>query len=220
MTEAFKSKGCGAFVLNCLKFLFCGLVLMAAIETSSFAQPISTDSPACFFNNAADRLLKAYTAQWAVSYFTNNAGALLTMNNPGFVATFNVTNAFGVSDIPVWVSNRFVYTPAVHRLLQLAANMYDATTTNRYPDIFRPVFSGTENGLGTNVFIIGYTNQPSHQLHQSGQPDGSGRERWHAGSARRGHRPAAGHEHSGQRLWRAVDHWREKGISELQRLFG
>ncbi len=141
--------------------------VLVAVGGTTSATNFVPWTPLGFFNNAADRLLKAYTAQWAVSYFTNNAGALLTMNNPGFVATFNVTNAFGVSDIPVWVSNRFVYTPAVHRLLQLAANMYDATTTNRYPDIFRPVFSRDQNGLGTNIFIIGYTNQPQiNQLHQ------------------------------------------------------
>ena len=123
--------------------------------------------PLAFFTNAADRLLKAYTTQWAVSYYTNNAGTLLATNpNPSFVATFNVTNAFGVTDIPVWVSNRFVYTPAVHRQLQLAANIYDATTNslgvngNRYdyPSVFRPLFSKDQNGFGTNIFITGYTN--------------------------------------------------------------
>ena len=80
--------------------------------------------PLDFFTNAADRLLKAYTAQWAVIYYTNDDGTLLVTNNPSFVATFNGTNAFGVTDIPVLISNQFVYTPAVNRLLQLAANMY------------------------------------------------------------------------------------------------
>jgi hypothetical protein len=112
--------------------------------------------PLTFFTNAADRLLKAYTAQWAVSYYTNDFGTLLVTNNPNFVATFNVTNAFGVTDIPVLVSNQFVYTPAVNRLLQLAANMYDATTTNFYPDIFRPLFMHDING---NVFVVGYERQ-------------------------------------------------------------
>ena len=118
-------------------------------------------TPLGFFNNAADRLLKAYTAQWAVSYIlvtpAPNVTNLVAVPNPSFVATFNVTAPFGVTGIPVLVSNRFVYTPAVNRLLQLAANLYDATTTNHYPDIFRPVFSRDQNGLGTNIFIIGYT---------------------------------------------------------------
>src|ERR1017187_8997487 len=161
MTDALKSKGYGTMVLKCPKFLFCGLFLMAAIETSPAAPPISTNDPVCFFTSVADRLLRAYTAQWATSYNTSNNGMLVPVLNPNFVATFNMTNVFGVTDIPVLVSNQFVYTPAVNRLLQLAANIYDATTTNFYPDIFRPVFNVVlENGY-TDVYISGYTNQPS-----------------------------------------------------------
>jgi hypothetical protein len=118
-------------------------------------------TPLGFFTNAADRLLKAYTARWAVIYYTNYDGTLLVTNNPSYVATFNVTNAFGVTGIPVLVSNRFVYTPAVNRLLQLAANIYDATTTNHYPDIFRPVFNVIQTNGFTDVYISGYTNQTS-----------------------------------------------------------
>ncbi len=121
-----------------------------------------------FFTVAADRLLRTYTEQWATNYITwvTNYGAGLVTNyfmpvlNTNFVATFNVTNAFGITNIPVWVSNRFVYTPAVNRLLQLAANIYDATTTNHYPTVFRPLFSRDQNGLGTNLFVSGYTNVP------------------------------------------------------------
>jgi hypothetical protein len=123
--------------------------------------------PLAFFTNAADRLLKASTARWAVIYYTNNYGMLLVTNNPSFVATFNVTNAFGVTGIPVLVSNRFVYTPAVNRLLQLAANIYDATTTNHYPDIFRPVFNVIQTNGFTDVYISGYTNQTSLILQSS-----------------------------------------------------
>jgi hypothetical protein len=158
--ETLKSKGCGTFALNCPKILFCILVLMAAIETSPASPPISSDSPVCFFTSAADRLLRAYTARWATSY-TNNNGTPVSVLNTNFVATFNVTSAFGVTNIPVLMSNQFVYTPAVNRLLQLAANIYDATTTNYYPDIFRPLFNVVlENGY-TDVYISGYTNQSS-----------------------------------------------------------
>jgi hypothetical protein len=159
MMEALKSKGCGTSGLNCLKFLFCGLVLMAAIEASPAAPAISTDSPVGFFTSAADRLLRAYTTRWATTFTNDVNGTPIPMLNPAFVATFNVTNAFGVTAIPVLVSNQFVYTPAVNRLLQLAANICDATTTNLYPDIFRPVFNVVlENGF-TDVYICGYTNQ-------------------------------------------------------------
>ena len=129
--------------------------------------------PLAFFTNAADRLLKAYTAQWATTYIYNINGVLVPTNNPAFVATFNTTSAFGVSSIPVLVSNQFVYTPAVNRLLQLAANMFDATTnksgangsTYDYPSVFRPLFTVVqENGNGyRDVYITGYTNVTSFE---------------------------------------------------------
>jgi hypothetical protein len=103
-------------------------------------------TPLQFFTIAADKLLRDYSQEWQVESPSN------------FVATFNVTNAFGLTNIPVLVSNQFVYTPAVQRVLQLAANIYDATTNNAtaiapdYPSVFRPIF------LITNDLVSGYTN--------------------------------------------------------------
>jgi hypothetical protein len=52
------------------------------------------------------------------------------------------------------------YTPAVNRLLQVTANIYDATTTNYYPSVFRPIFWKTNElifgKLETNIYIVGY----------------------------------------------------------------
>ncbi len=117
-------------------------------------------TPLGFFTNAADRLLRAYTAQWAepddntgVAYGT---GPGTTVVNSNFVGTFNVTAPFGVTDIPVWVSNRFVYTPAVQRLLQLAANTYDASTDSYFPSVFRPTFWVTNESGFRDVYINGY----------------------------------------------------------------
>ena len=109
-------------------------------------------TPLDFFTNAANLLLQHYTAKWATSYDANHNPVL----NQNYVATFNTNAAFGVTHIPVLVSNVFVYTPAVNRLLQLAANMYDATTNDFYPSVFRPTFSVvTQNGFN-NVYIDGY----------------------------------------------------------------
>ena len=61
----------------------------------------------------------------------------------------------GVTRIQVRPVNQ--YTPAVHRLLQVAANLYDATTNTSslaLPSVFRPLFASS----GSNVFICGYTN--------------------------------------------------------------
>jgi hypothetical protein len=130
--------------------------------------PASTNfmawQPLAFFTNAADRLLRAYTTQWRNSNPTNFATTFYavpsyTFTNINFTAD-QWTNypAFGIGKIPVLVSNQFVYSPAVNRLLQLAANMYDATTNSYYPSVFRPCFSRDFYG---NLFITGYTNVDS-----------------------------------------------------------
>src|SRR5581483_8639175 len=97
-------------------------------------------TPIRFFTNAADRMLRLYTARWAAIYATNELGFVTNGISTNFVRTFNVTNSFGITAIPVWVSNKFVYTPSVQRVLQLAANFYDATTNGFYPSVFRPLF--------------------------------------------------------------------------------
>lgn len=61
---------------------------------------------------------------------------------------------FGVTSIPVAPTNE--YSPAVHRLLQVTANLYEATRTNRLPCVFRPLFGSNATG----VIITGYTNDP------------------------------------------------------------
>jgi len=144
--------------------------------------------PLTFFTYAADRMLKAYTTQWFQSgpsnylqtyygisgynyYHLDPTGTYTVANDPSGlgltnVPLFGMTNqlpAFGVTGIPVMVgvSNQFVYTPAVQRVLQLAANIYDASTNSYFPSVFRPLFSRDQNGYGTNLFISGYTNVPS-----------------------------------------------------------
>jgi hypothetical protein len=141
------------------------------VQTNSISGAISETNfylwtPIAFFTNAADRLLRAYTTQWrnsnptifAATFYsvsTNNFSALITMTNPASYP------AFGVGNIPVLVSNQFVYSSAVNRLLQLAANIYDATTNRYYsgaalPTLFQPVFSKVTNGPNTDVYITDF----------------------------------------------------------------
>jgi hypothetical protein len=143
-----------------------------------------------FFHAAADRLLRAYTTNWFAAGPSNylatyynlpyNAGYYayidslgrtnaysptgLGLTNQPFFGMTNQIPAFGVGNIPVFVNSNFVYAPAVNRLLQLAANIYDASTNRAatlphdYPSVFRPLFSRDANGLGPNVYITGFTN--------------------------------------------------------------
>jgi hypothetical protein len=110
----------------------------------------------------------------AVIFFTNAANLLLA-TQPNFIVPYPLTSARGVppsmtnlstSYIPIFPTN--YYTPSVHRMLQLAANIYDAAnpkTTNissfDYPSVFRPIFGFAfgVNTLGqktTNIWIRGY----------------------------------------------------------------
>ena len=102
-------------------------------------------SPALlFFTNAVDRLLKAYTEEWLASDFRT------------YTNIFRMDQAFGVTNIPVFVSNQFIYPPAVHRVLQVAANIWESkNATNLFPTVFRPVFTN-DNG---NVFIRGFVEE-------------------------------------------------------------
>jgi hypothetical protein len=97
--------------------------------------------PLAFFTNAADRLLRAQ----------------------GY--------PFGINAIPVYTNGTFVYPASVHRLLQLAANIYDATTNRTYlgsmnypylPTVFQPLFQSRNGGVyitnwvevtDTNLFV-------------------------------------------------------------------
>jgi hypothetical protein len=82
-----------------------------------------------------------------VDFFTAIAGKLLRN-----------TFSFGVTNILVYSNGAFVYTPSVQRLLQLSANIYDASKTNFYPTVFRPIF---EHDDFRNICISGYTNLSS-----------------------------------------------------------
>jgi hypothetical protein len=112
-------------------------------------------TPLGFFTNAANRMLTYYSSNWiAANYnaFTNTFGS-------------SVSNAFGVANIPVYVNGQMVYSPAVNRILQLAANMYDATTNTSgipanyghdFPSVFRPTFWVTNQNGFKNVYVNGY----------------------------------------------------------------
>ncbi len=146
-------------------------------------------TPIAFFTNAADRMLRVYTTNWFqadpsnylatyyglhTNYFyidgsgnihTNDQTGLGLVNLPFFGMT-NQIPAFGVTNIPVYVNGQYVYSSAMQRVLQLAANIYDSMYyTNNYfplagssssaylPSLFQPVFNKVVNGTGWNVYI-------------------------------------------------------------------
>ena len=101
-----------------------------------------------------------------VTCLAAHAGPLVSADSPiGFftnVASRLLQSQLGLSlnHIQVFPTNQ--YTPSVHRLLQVTANLYDATTNRPdtdypyLPSVFRPVFSSPGGPAGSEVFISGY----------------------------------------------------------------
>lgn len=108
-------------------------VLNVANSKNSDPSAVNTNfwpSPLRFFTNAADVLLRNEFA-----------------------------NMVSITNIPVYCStNAYVqYNARIHRCLQLAANLYDASTNYAYPSVFRPQFRWVMTKTVTNVYIVGYT---------------------------------------------------------------
>ncbi len=104
------------------------------------------------FTNGAAFSATNFIAWTPVEFFTNAADRIL-----------RTEYAFGVHGIPIYPSN--YYTAQLHRLLQVAANIYDGSTNrpaigfpNDLPSVFRPIFERTTTGPsgGTNVAIVGF----------------------------------------------------------------
>lgn len=100
--------------------------------------------PVEFFTNAAAAMIKAAL----ITNVVNNSTQYL-------LGEYNVRPNLTVTNIMVYPFTE--YSASTHRILQLAANIYDASTnrvTNglAFPSVFRPVFTR----VTTNIFISGY----------------------------------------------------------------
>ena len=102
----------------------------------------------------------------AEQFFTNTANQLLAQ--AGY--TFNTTG------IQIYPTN--FYTASVHRILQMTANIFDASTnrsyngivsSNGFPTVFRPIFLTTHTN-GTMVFIVNYKELTDHATFLANPP--------------------------------------------------
>lgn len=105
--------------------------------------------PVAFFTNAAAGMFASLQAPRA--HLQN--GIIYTND---FIGDTLVNTGFAINRIMVYPTNE--YSPTIHRLLQVALNLYDASTNRsriypQLPTVLRPHFL-TE---GTNVFINGYS---------------------------------------------------------------
>jgi hypothetical protein len=96
-----------------------------------------------------------------IRFFTNAADLMLRSQSSSILSQYGNTNlTLSVTNIPIYPTN--FYFASVHRLLQLAANIQDAST-NRFPlaagtnslyapTVFRPLFGRR----GTLIYISGF----------------------------------------------------------------
>ena len=115
-----------------------------------------------------DPSLTTNLAPWTpIRFFTNAADLMLRSQSSSILSSLGVpvaaTNTLSITNIPIYPAN--LYSSGVHRLLQLAANIYDATTNGvplatgsnavYAPSVFRPLIAND----GRKVWISGYTNE-------------------------------------------------------------
>lgn len=106
-----------------------------------------------------------------LAFFTNAAARML--RSQVFIGSDR--RVINLTNIMVWPTNN--YDGAVHRILQVAANLYDSINTNgiesltlanepKFPTVFRPylrkeVFTDTLGVAHTNIYIAGYLLEDS-----------------------------------------------------------
>jgi hypothetical protein len=136
------------------------------LNTSPSAFSFWSNNPAgplAFFTNAAESLIRSQEFP-ITNTFTNPFTGLLVVGGTNY-------NHFGLTNIPVYsATNASIrYSENLHRMLQVAANIYDATRPNAspvpyaggaapavlspHPSVFRPLFATDR----TNLYIVGYT---------------------------------------------------------------
>ena len=139
------------------------------LNDPSLANLVAPRNPIDFFYQAADRLIRA-------NLTTNDFLARVGIRAPSLRRHFSlgvtpVRDSFSLTNIQLYNTSRnspfFAtnneYTTTTHRLLQVAANIYDSGTrrtlgtTNDYPSVFRPKFYKTP----TNLIINGYVEEKS-----------------------------------------------------------
>ena len=133
--------------------------LIAQLGTDSgsdYHDRINLNYVAVGTNSASDFISWDATPDLAVTFFTNVAERIFRAQSNEFNnLSTNQLPLRSITQIPVYPTN--LYSSAIHRILQEAANIFDATRTNPYPSVFRPLF-GTLPGDPRTLYITGYVN--------------------------------------------------------------
>ncbi len=134
-----------------------GFLAVLLLAGNLHAAPgFDTSSPVNYFSSIANR------------FFITQTNFIIPLPWPVFVPGVGFQNGLptniSTGFIPVYPTN--YYTPSVHRILQLSANVYDASTNKTsaapddfdYPSVFWPVFGAnfTTDPTQPNIWIKGY----------------------------------------------------------------
>ena len=147
--------------------------LLGSLGTDSFTDPetklnlnyVNVDS----YGNVVPNLATNFWPWMPLQFFTNAANRLFA--NAGFTFSLGNVASTPANMIPVWPTN--LYTPSVHRLLQLAANIYDSTTNRLLtgglngpylPSVFQPQFGIVRSGTNYWIGITNYTEVTNANL--------------------------------------------------------
>lgn len=141
-----------------------------------------------FFHIVADALLTNEFFPYGITNIGLHSGRVIPVyaptNGSGGGSAFGVPTTTGIAPSVVPL-----YSPRIHQLLQMAANLYEATLPARlYPTVFRPLFASS-NGVD---FIAGYKDETGNTGFRTAVDGGS--LRWHdlgAASANLGSTPTA-----------------------------
>ena len=116
--------------------------------------------PVRFFETLANRLIDSTRTTRTVRV-RSGVGTNYTDYVNTYLGEYLVRPGMSVNNIRIYPFNE--YTPVLHRLLQVALNLYDATGQRtgaglpadaaRYPTVMRPVFQRTND----IIYIVGYT---------------------------------------------------------------
>jgi hypothetical protein len=132
-----------------------------------------------YTNSPDENVAPTNLISWtAVDFFTNAADAMLhTLVDSSLVKTNSSIYYFegwavptnfmlSAANIPIYPTN--FYSSTVHRVLQMAANLYDSTTNDTrggvtnygFPSVFMPILKGD----GNNVAIVGYRSADNQDV--------------------------------------------------------
>ncbi|MDB6018822.1 MAG: hypothetical protein JWR19_3311 [Pedosphaera sp.] len=152
------------------RYTFYSLLRQMGVESA----PVSPDALNLNYVNVGGLVATNFVA-WnnALQFFTNAADRLIKDMVSAYPSNYPANLNLSVTNIPIYPTN--YYSSSINRMLQLAANIYDASTNRAflvgpnpnaapyYPSVFRPTFGVSGNNIYINGFVEVGANTTDYQ---------------------------------------------------------